>query len=43
MLKKLLIILMNENGGFKGAPKFPQFYIFDTILHFYQKQKIKNI
>ena len=25
------------NGGFKGAPKFPQFYIFDTILHFYNK------
>ena len=25
------------NGGFKGAPKFPQFYIFDAILHFYNK------
>ena len=27
------------NGGFKGAPKFPQLYIFDTILYFYNKNK----
>ena len=26
------------NGGFKGAPKFPQFYIFDTIFYFYKKK-----
>ncbi len=30
------------NGGFKGAPKFPQFYIFDTILHFYNKTNNKK-
>ncbi len=30
------------NGGLKGAPKFPQFYIFDTILHFYNKTKNKK-
>ena len=29
-------------GGFKGAPKFPQFYIFDTILHFYNKTNNKK-
>tara|TARA_E500000331_G_C17267955_1_gene717926 strand:- start:1411 stop:3357 length:1947 start_codon:yes stop_codon:yes gene_type:complete len=28
-----------EWGGFKGSPKFPQFYIFETFLHFYKKDK----
>ena len=26
-------------GGFKGSPKFPQFYIFESFLHFYKKTK----
>ena len=35
--EKIIQYLDEENGGFKGAPKFPQFYIFDTILYFYKK------
>jgi uncharacterized protein YyaL (SSP411 family) len=26
-------------GGFKGSPKFPQFYVFESFLHFYKKNK----
>ncbi len=29
-------------GGFKGSPKFPQFYIFESLLHFYKKTKNKK-
>ncbi len=36
---KIIQYLDKENGGFKGAPKFPQFYIFQTLLYFYN---IKN-
>ena len=28
-----------KNGGFKGAPKFPTFYVFDTLIYFYNKTK----
>ena len=42
LAEKILQYMDNENGGFKGAPKFPQFYIFDTILYFYSKNKKKN-
>jgi len=28
-----------EWGGFKGSPKFPQFYVFESFLHFYKKNK----
>ena len=31
-----------EWGGFKESPKFPQFYIFETFLHFYKKNKNKK-
>jgi len=31
-----------EWGGFKGSPKFPQFYIFESFLHFYKKNKNKK-
>ena len=31
------------NGGFIGAPKFPTFYIFDVLIYFLIKKKIKNI
>ena len=37
LVEKILQYMDEENGGFKGAPKFPQLYIFDTILHFYNK------
>ena len=29
-------------GGFQGNPKFPQFYVFETFLHFYKKNKNKK-
>ena len=29
-------------GGFKGSPKFPQFYIFESFLYFYKKNKNKK-
>ena len=35
----LLKNIDDEFGGFKGAPKFPQFYVFDTIHYFYKKNK----
>ena len=35
--EKIINYLDKENGGLQGAPKFPQFYIFDTILYFYNK------
>ncbi len=38
-VEKIIIYMDEINGGFKGAPKFPQFYIFDAILHFYKKTK----
>ena len=24
-------------GGYKGAPKFPTFYVFETLIYFYNK------
>ena len=41
-VEKILQYLDDENGGFKGAPKFPQFYIFDTILYFHKKNENKK-
>ena len=41
-VEKIINYIDEINGGFKGAPKFPQFYIFDTILHFYNKTKNKK-
>ncbi len=38
-VEKIINYMDEINGGFKGAPKFPQFYIFDAILHFYKKTK----
>tara|TARA_Y100000590_G_scaffold11272_1_gene13873 strand:+ start:97 stop:2043 length:1947 start_codon:yes stop_codon:yes gene_type:complete len=31
-----------EWGGFRGAPKFPQFYVFESFLYFYKKTKNKK-
>ena len=39
ILESFLIKLDEKNGGFKGAPKFPTFYFFDTLLYFYNKTK----
>ena len=41
-VEKIINYTDDVNGGFKGAPKFPQFYIFDTILHFFKKTKNKK-
>ena len=35
--EKILTYLDEEYGSFKGAPKFPQFYMFDAIFYFYLK------
>ena len=42
LAEKIINYMDKENGGFQGAPKFPQFYIFDTILYFYLKNKKEN-
>ena len=38
-VEKIIQYFDDVNGGFKGAPKFPQFYVFDTIHYFYKKNK----
>ncbi len=35
--EKIITYLDEINGSFKGAPKFPQFYMFDAIFYFYLK------
>ncbi len=42
LAEKILQYMDNDNGGFQGAPKFPQFYVFDTIFYFYLKNKKKK-
>ena len=34
---KIISYLDEEHGSFKGAPKFPQFYLFDAMFYFYLK------
>ena len=34
-VERILQYLDEKNGGFKGAPKFPQFYMFESIFHFF--------
>ena len=36
-VERILQYLDEKNGGFKGAPKFPQFYMFETIFYFFKK------
>ncbi len=36
-LEKIIQHLDKDNGSFKGAPKFPQFYLFDAMFYFYLK------
>ena len=30
-------------GGYKGAPKFPTFNLYETLIYFFNKQKIKYL
>ena len=39
ILEMLIGNLDSEKGGYKGAPKFPTFNVFDTLLYFYYKTK----
>ena len=39
ILENIINNLDKNNGGFKGAPKFPTFYVFDTLIYFYNKTK----
>ena len=41
-LESMIGYIDYEWGGFKGSPKFPQFYVFETFLHFYKKNKNKK-
>tara|TARA_B100000029_G_scaffold447629_1_gene469542 strand:+ start:56 stop:1993 length:1938 start_codon:yes stop_codon:yes gene_type:complete len=41
-LENLTNYIDYEWGGFKGSPKFPQSYIFESFLHFYKKTKNKK-
>ncbi len=36
-VEKIINYLDEKNGSFKGAPKFPQFYLFDAMFYFYLK------
>jgi len=38
-LDALINYIDYEWGGFKGSPKFPQFYVFESFLYFYKKTK----
>ncbi len=39
ILQSILINLDKEKGGFKGAPKFPNFNLYDTLIYFYNNNK----
>ena len=41
-VEKILQYLDEDNGGLKGAPKFPQFYIFDSMIYYYEKKGNKK-
>jgi len=41
-VEKIIYYLDEEYGSFKGAPKFPQFYMFDAIFYFYLKTNNKK-
>ena len=41
LAEKIIQYMDGEHGGFQGAPKFPQFYIFDTLFYFYKKNRKK--
>jgi uncharacterized protein len=37
LIDKILPYLDDTNGSFKGAPKFPHFYMFETMFYFFLK------
>ena len=39
ILENILNNLDKKNGGYIGAPKFPTFYVFETLIYFYNKTK----
>tara|TARA_B110000211_G_scaffold84989_1_gene99625 strand:+ start:892 stop:2622 length:1731 start_codon:yes stop_codon:yes gene_type:complete len=39
ILQNIIFNLDNKKGGYKGAPKFPIFNIYDTLLYFFSKTK----
>jgi len=41
-LEAMLKYVDFEWGGFQGSPKFPQFFVFESFLHFYKKNKNKK-
>ena len=42
IIKNLLHNLDKEKGGYIGAPKFPIFNVYDSLLYFYKKTKKKE-
>jgi uncharacterized protein len=42
ILQNIILNLDREKGGYKGAPKFPIFNIYDTLLYFFTKTKNLN-
>ena len=42
LLEAMINYIDFEWGGFQGSPKFPQFYVFESFLHFYKKNKNKK-
>ena len=39
ILQNIVINLDKKKGGYKGAPKFPTFNIYDTLMYFFSKTK----
>ena len=39
ILENIIVNLDKEKGGYKGAPKFPIFNIYDTLLYFFTTTK----
>jgi len=35
ILQNIIVNLDNEKGGYQGAPKFPIFNVYDTLLYFF--------
>ena len=42
IVDETLLYLDPINGGYKGAPKFPTFNVFETLLYYYNKTKDKK-
>jgi len=42
ILQSIIVNLDKQKGGYKGAPKFPIFNIYETLLYFFTKTKNLN-